>query len=49
MMDRWLVHEPYLVWKMPDAVSVLPILLVHMIREPGAHSEQERKKQMFLT
>lgn len=48
MMDRWLFHEPHLVWKMPDAVSVLPMLLVHVIREPGAHSEQEHRKQTFL-
>lgn len=48
MTDRWLFHKLHLVWKMPDAISVPPMLWVHMIREPGAHSGQERKKQTFL-
>ena len=47
MIDRWLFHWPHLVWKMPDAFAVLAMLM-HMIREPGAQSEQEHTKQTFL-
>lgn len=47
MMDRWLFHWPHSVWETPDAFSVLLMLLVHVIREPGAHSEEEHKKQTF--
>lgn len=48
MMDRWLFHELHCVWKMPDAFSVPPILVVLVIRKPEAHSEQEHQKQTFL-
>lgn len=44
MMDRWLFHWPHSVWKMPNAFTVLPVVLMHKIREPGAHTELKHKK-----
>lgn len=35
MMDRWLFHWPHSVWKIPDAFTALPVLLMCMIRAGG--------------